>query len=481
MEQEATANTRNGIKGFFDAARAEVIRRPIEYLSVVSALIICLLLFDYVDCISYTVWSIDIWESLFNGRITEYFTVSAENKWGAPHGGNCYGVLWLVPWAIWNLPIWVIQTVNGTYTVDEPVFMIWSKLFLVLCTALIGIYSKKIVMKLTNDEHLASLGLLLSIAGGTALISVGFSGQDEVMYMASFLMGAYYLMMNKRVLGAILIVFSIVCFPLMILPLAVVLMVKERNLIKIIAMMVISLIPDKIVSRICGISAIPELREMYPIAEEFPLARIIDWYFLSTSIGVGKSILSILALILTLVLLYCYIRKHQDDNRAILLGITISFLSIYMFSWMHFYRFYSCMLPATIAVLVLLKENESAQKVALFLMCLLEYTAMIVACFDPNCMAYYAVNGSALGGLADWGYEGNFITIMILRYGVVYTGFEPLLISASIGISMMLLWFLIKKPVMEWKFDLDLDKSALIYALSPLVLLTLVFVMPVVF
>ncbi len=459
----------------------EISRHKVGYFSTALAAVICLIVFDYGDCISYTVWSVDIWEALFNGRIGEYFTVSAENKWGAPHGGNCYGVLWLVPWAVWNLPIWLIQTINGTYVVDEPVFMIWSKLFLILCTVLIGIYSKKIVKEMTNNDNLASLGMILTMAGGTAMISVGYSGQDEVMYMSSFLIGAYSLMVGKKVKGIAFLSFSVICFPLMILPLAVILLVKERNIIKIATVMVAPVFLDKVVSRLCGISAIPELAETYHIAAEFTLQTIINWYFMSTSIWAGKSAISILALILAVVLICCYARKHADDRKTILLSITVCFLSIYMLSWMHAYRYYSCMVPAIIAVLVLCKDDPALQKVALFAMCLLEYTAMTICCYDGSVMAYNTLGNSVMADVLGWDYNGNFITLLNNENEIVVNGLEPLFLSVSVGLCLFLLWILIKVPKVDWKFDLGMRKTEIIYVLSPLVLLAVVFIFPLLF
>lgn len=458
----------------------ELKRYKIEYFLIIITTVIALLLFDYGDCIAYTAWSIEIWESLFNGRIGEYFTVSAENKWGSPVGGNCYGVLWLIPWGIWNLPIWIIQTICGNYTVDVPAAIIWSKLFLILCVLLIGVYSKKIVKHITDNEHYSSLCMLLCMGGGTALISVGYSGQDEVMYMASFIMGSYYLLVNRKLLSYIFLIFSVVCFPLMILPVSIVVLVKEKNLIKCAIMVAITLIPDKIVSYLCGISAIPELRETYLVAGDFPMKIVIDWYFLSTSIWAGKSQLSILGIILAIVLILCYLKKHDDNVKTISLCIAISFLSIFMLSWMHFYRYYSCMVPAIIAIFIVLKDNSTTQRIALFVMCLIEYSASIIACYDINCMSYKNTHNTILGDIINWNYDGNFMTLLIAKNDIVNSSFEPLLLSASVGLCILLLWLLIKKPIMECGIKFSTESITKLYVLSPLLLLAIMAVTPLI-
>lgn len=85
-------------------------------LAVVTILTtyLALITFEYWDLDSMTAWTMNFWDLFFEGRLNEFYEYTALNAHGAQHY-NCEGnFLWLLPWCLWNLPLW-LATFGGGY------------------------------------------------------------------------------------------------------------------------------------------------------------------------------------------------------------------------------------------------------------------------------------------------------------------------------------------------------------------------------
>ncbi len=463
----------NNVRTIFASA---VSAYKLEYAIVFICMTICLASFSYIDTVTYTVWSIDIWEALFDGRITDYFTVTAENKWGSLHGGNCYGVLWLVPWALWNFPIWAIQTVVGDFSVYNPACIIWSKLFLVVCTVASAIYVRKIVKHVTDDVGLADLGALLTVGSGVAMLSVGFAGQDEVLYLLSFLIGTHLLMTGKRWWAFVFFCYTMACYPVMILPLLVILLMHERNTLKVLAYSVATLIPDRVVSMACGISAVPGLREEFFMAEDFTMDKVLNWYFYISTLPGAHFTISLFAIICAGLLIYSCLKKSDNRIYASAVCITIYFLTMYVLCTMHFYRFFPCIVPAIIAILILAKDRPDLLNVCLLLLTVLTYAMCLVSSYTS--MFYESLENTVIGEFWDWREGINFFYMFTERFPIFHQRIYGIIGSASIAVIATLFIILIKKPVLDMDMKGRLRCLTCCYVMSSVVLLVVFFATP---
>ena len=86
--------------------RLKVLKRKTEklqpYLKISMVVLIILylvisVLFRYEDTVSYTVWSVNFWDLLFQGRLGDYYSYSHENLRQAPHGLFCGSYLTVFP------------------------------------------------------------------------------------------------------------------------------------------------------------------------------------------------------------------------------------------------------------------------------------------------------------------------------------------------------------------------------------------------
>ena len=156
--------------------------------------------FKYLDFEMMTVWSIDFWDLFFEGRLHKFYPyTSLRLRMREELVAVCTGnYLWLIPWAIWNLPVWSIHKVTGTIKVTEFFSFMWSKVFLIILTFVAIYYLCKIVESVKGSKEYNKLIGLLVLASPEILMSTCYAGQDEILYIALFTMALYYFLENKK-------------------------------------------------------------------------------------------------------------------------------------------------------------------------------------------------------------------------------------------------------------------------------------------
>jgi len=117
---------------------------PVECVVMALGVIFMSIIFRYGDGLSITAWSVEIWDAIASGRLSDFTAVTTENLRGAPHGA-CGAIIQLLPWAIWNFPIWLTHPLNGSAYIFSSICVLWSKLFLIGCAFLGGLLCYRII------------------------------------------------------------------------------------------------------------------------------------------------------------------------------------------------------------------------------------------------------------------------------------------------------------------------------------------------
>ncbi len=125
----------------------------LEYAVFAGVALIYMLTYKYWDFKSLTVWSTSILDCLVDGNLNEYYRVVHTNVYGAPHPYLGYNYLVLIPWAIWNIPVWIVQRLSGIHIVDHTWMMVWSQLFLVFALIITAYYAQKIIRLFIDDDY----------------------------------------------------------------------------------------------------------------------------------------------------------------------------------------------------------------------------------------------------------------------------------------------------------------------------------------
>lgn len=64
-------------------------------------------IFSFRDGLSLTVWTVEFWDVLFSGNLADFYDYTDLNLRGAPHGAVAGSFLPILPWCLWNFPIWL--------------------------------------------------------------------------------------------------------------------------------------------------------------------------------------------------------------------------------------------------------------------------------------------------------------------------------------------------------------------------------------
>ena len=83
----------------------------------------------YVDLKSLTVWSTNVWDVICDSNIFHLYEYSAENIYGLNHEYMGSELMSVLPWSVWNLPIWIAQRFFGVTIVESSLSLAWSKVF----------------------------------------------------------------------------------------------------------------------------------------------------------------------------------------------------------------------------------------------------------------------------------------------------------------------------------------------------------------
>ena len=195
--------------------------------------LLMLSMFCYIDVESLTIWTTNIWDCIANGDITKYYEYTAQNTYNI-HFQYVSGTLWsLIPWAIWNLPIWAVQYFSGIAIVNNPLLMLWSQLFLVACSVIMFIYTYKICNLLFEDNKLTKWIVYLSTTSVFTYLSTFYTGQNNIMICMFGTMGLYYLFKKKNIWFYIFSAMAISVKYFFIIPFIPIILLTEKKIWKI--------------------------------------------------------------------------------------------------------------------------------------------------------------------------------------------------------------------------------------------------------
>jgi hypothetical protein len=213
----------------------------------VLALVLAMCIFSYMDGHSLLCWSFEFWDALFSGRIAELHTVLVENVRGATHvscGGN---FIWILPLAVWNFPLWLLNELCIEYVVLPAWMTIWTKILYLVMIFCMG----KAIKEILQTENGKWTALVLLLGSPEILISSMYSGQEEIIYVALFIIGLKYYTQGKNKYFWICTILSAIMCPIMLMPLMILILDYKKPL-KVIMGAVAALVPSFLYGRLYG-------------------------------------------------------------------------------------------------------------------------------------------------------------------------------------------------------------------------------------
>ena len=407
--------------------------------------------FDYVDLNSLTAWAVNFWDAVFDGRLIHYYEYTARNLRGAHHAVFVGNYLEEIPLAIWDIPLFFTHSVSKNPLVISTACLAWARLFYVLMIATSVVYMNKICLLFKSAEHNICKICVLMFGSAEILISCFYAGQNEMVYIAFFIMALYYFFEKKRVKFLICSIITISLCPIMMLPYIILIIADEKKIWKIIAAIIIPMIPTEIFTRIyCHDKLFTGTNGLY--------AHKFDKYFMVSSFQsyIDKIPFSILLVIVFLGIFAVYfaipgadklnndneIDKFDEERNIKILGI----LAVIMVLWSFFAQdtFYRSFLYIPFLILYIMVKNQYHNFECFFLM-LLNYSRTYITLSDnqnmypgsmlKNIFTEWLTNGRKEGYIClyDWlgerepilGYAGSLFTsftlfLVIVMFALVY-------------------------------------------------------------
>lgn len=335
-----------------------------------------LITFEYEDTDSLTAWSLNFWDLLFQGRLNEFYEYTALNIHGAAHS-NCGGnYLWLLPLCIWNFPLWIVHSVAGIVSIENFWSICWSKLFLFLMQIVTAYICGKICGLITQDKKRILLTVLLVMASPEILVSIGYAGQDEIVYVCLFVTAFYFFLKGYWKRCYILLVCCVSICPIMLIPVLALLLLKEKRIYKLLFYIAGTILP-LFLFELCyrGDATYQSAKQTNDFVDM--MYRMLAGSQLDTMLGA----VSIAGIGLCIFYFYCYMDETSYENNAeyyrkLVFLFALLFVIISFFMTDDFYRMF---LYVPFLVMMLMTSGQEVGN-NLFLLTVLTYGRMFQVC-----------------------------------------------------------------------------------------------------
>ena len=446
--------------------------RKAELFLIILSSFFFLILFDYVDCHSLNAWAVSLLDVTFQGK--DFWVYCEKNLRGAAHTVTP-GVLYLsIPLAIWDIPAWIISRFFDFGPATTPLWLIWAKAFFMLLSVVTGYYCYKICMYFTSDKSKSSLAFIFFVGSAELLISTGYAGQDEIVYMLLAIAAFNSYLENKQKKFIILSMFAILFCPIIaILYLVFVFSNVEKlsNLILKVGIIIIPIIlPSKILTLIfSNNSAYMQALAADKNSDQF--GQALEWIFGRTLFPTGFGTFSVYMVIFVLILFLCiYIKDKEtkEKNQYIALYLSVLMVGMCYLGWQHGYRYF-IYLPFLI---VYIFGSNKHFKMNILLLTILSYARTLADCAN----SYILTTGNLMKNNLVIAFNNLAGSMGGLNSKTIYQGLfgennTYLMFAVSIAFAIALILLKINHPkdkLVESDFPISEKCITVVYTFCPL-------------
>ncbi|MDD3141736.1 MAG: hypothetical protein PHX08_22610 [Lachnospiraceae bacterium] len=327
-----------------------------EWTIILIALLLPLISFLYEDTNSIIRCGIDVLKSICEGRFSDYYNFSRESRnAGLMIHPPTYDYLFYLTVGIWEIPVAIIELVTGKTLENSLLMLCYSKCILVLFLILSAWIVYKIAREVGLTEKIATWAAFMFMTSGFVFANVCIAGQYDILGIFFTLLGVYFYtkgnMKGFTLLFAIAIQFKF--FPLFIfIPL---LLLKEKNLIKIGLHMICAFIPIMIMR-------LPFINNTAAMLEKNEIqADMIDRMF-RNRIPIFETEVPLSLLLMGVVCLFCYIKDLKESEQKYY-SVFIPFLAMAaLFLSFPFYPYWIMYMAPWIPILFFMRKDKSDRR-----------------------------------------------------------------------------------------------------------------------
>ncbi len=322
--------------------------------------------FNYIDAQSLTAWAVNNWDLLIQGRMGDFYTDKIEGGMGFARGAvhpqieGGASFLMFIPQMLWCFPLWITHYFGDNINVGTVGCVMWYKLFLFVMTGVTAYVCFRIVRRLSQDMFRALIAAILVIASVEVLLSTGYTGQDEIVYLAFTMLAIDCLLLKKYKMFIFWSACAVTCCPLIIIPLALALILKEKSILKIGLGMLIMVLPTLVWA--IGSSG---MTRTY-ISQDDQMARVLDYLSIPSATEIKASVFVIFLCVLFFA---CFLKQDVSDRKLIwYVSLPIIWLSFIADTF-----YYRTLLYIPFLIILITLGNQDDLDLKLLLITVLQY------------------------------------------------------------------------------------------------------------
>lgn len=341
--------------------KKEKILQSFNYILVTLLLLSSLIIFYYTDFSDTLDNSVMLFEVIEKGNLFNYYQYAAEHAhFNTVYTAN-YNVFLYFIFMLWNLPIILINKLYPFDYMNSFYALSYCKLLILTTTLLSSHILKKISIYLTNNKNVGITSQILFLSSACTIIPSMVACQYDSISLLFILLGLYGYLKNNKVLFYLSFVVAMPLKSFAIFIFIPLLLLKEKNIIKIILKTLLTLSFNILLE-------IPFIHnDYYKIAMGSQNSSAMD-LILNSNISIAGYSLNIFLLLFGILCVYAYIHNFEKDENKNLKYTYIASVSISLFlSFTHIRSYWIILIVPFILLITSINKKNYPISLLLFI------------------------------------------------------------------------------------------------------------------
>lgn len=421
-----------------------------EWVVVAAVIFMTIISSAYQDTRSLTVWSVNVWDVIWERRPLEFYEYTAQNLHNIRHQYMGCDLFAIIPLSIWNLPIWIAQRFMGKDVADNAYLLAWSKLGLEACSVFIAYMGYKMAFLVTNDKKRSMWAMLLTLGASSSVIAVGIAGQTDVFVVAYGALCVYNMMKGNQRYAVLFAALSIAVKPFFIFAFLPLVLLVEKNIFRAALNCGLSL-SIMVLNRLIG--------NLFPLYKE-SMNQGPSILVLTNLFGVEIAKMSIFMIGLLVLCFLSYMATVKSDKERYVFCIYIAagvFMLMSAFSKTEFYR--SVLIMPYFSVLIISDMDRLRLNMMIGFLYQLFHT-IIRSTASGNTISAYYMQGSVFSRIfapsesAKQAEANTRAIILSVGENEQFYNLVTNVSAAVVAVSIVLL-LILNYPRFKHKFDIE--------------------------
>ncbi|MCR5209410.1 MAG: hypothetical protein K6C99_04305 [Lachnospiraceae bacterium] len=227
--------------------KESAIKKRLPYLLIGIGLFITMCNVYHIDLNTNMRQGMNFWRALFEDNVLQYYSVNVDSyNAGEMTDKANYGMFINIINAVWVLPLYIAERLRGGNILDAFAARLWGKLFIVLLLGLTVIYVDKLAALLKYDDKRRNYLKVLYVCSPLVIMPVCQVAQFDILGLLFCLIAVYRILQEDKKGFFLFFVLAVLSKDLPFLVLLPVLLLFEKNLFKLVGIVVSPFLIDKL-------------------------------------------------------------------------------------------------------------------------------------------------------------------------------------------------------------------------------------------